>query len=98
MMAEVTQYSFSHKEIVELLIKKQGIHEGQWSILIAVGSAALNLGPTADQINPTVLIAFQKIGIQRMPEGLPPDNNITVDAAKVNPAKPAAKTKKMAKA
>ena len=97
-MAEIGQYFFSHKEIVEMLIKQQDIHEGKWSLLVAIGSTVANIGPTPEQIVPSVLVQLQKIGIQRMPGGLPPENGITVDAGVVNPARPAQKPRKALKA
>jgi hypothetical protein len=81
-MAEINQYVFSFKEIVEALIRKQGIHEGIWGIYVEFGLSAINAGPSPDQILPTALIPVQKIGIQRLPN----ESNIALDAAKVNPA------------
>jgi hypothetical protein len=83
-MPEVNQYSFSHKELVELMIKKAGIHEGKWMMSITFGFGAINSGPTPDQMMPTGVVGVQTIGILRAPTESP--EPLTVDAAVVNPA------------
>jgi len=83
-MAEANQITFGHQEVAEALVKKQGIHEGFWGVYVEFGFAAANLANPADakSLIPTAFNMVQKIGIQRFPEA----NNLTVDAAKVNPA------------
>ncbi len=85
-MAEVTSYAFSHKEITELLIKKQDIHEGLWSITIQFGLGATNIaaGPDDPNTAPAAITIVKQIGIQRQEQPSP----LTVDAAKVNPSRP----------
>jgi hypothetical protein len=89
-MAEVAQVLFDYDEVVEALIKKQGIHEGIWQLSIEFGIAAANLegiktseDPEApiNQITPSAIIPIRKIGIIRTHQL----SNIAVDAAKVNP-------------
>lgn len=83
-MPEVNQYVFSHKEIVEMLIKAADIHEGKWTLSVTFAFAAINGGPTPDQVMPSAIAGVQTIGIQRaLPDAPDP---ITVDAAKINPA------------
>lgn len=88
-MAEAKNYVFDHRELAELLVKQQDIHEGLWGVYIEFGFAAANVSadPTASAVNklllPTALTIVQKIGIQQFPE----PSNLTVDAAKVNPRK-----------
>lgn len=82
-MAEANQYTFSFKEIVEALIKKQGIHEGLWGIYIEFGFSASNINtdPVGKHLVPGAVNIVQRIGIQQFPE----PSNLTVDAAEVNP-------------
>jgi hypothetical protein len=80
-MAEASQIMFSHKEVVEALIKKQDLHEGIWALAINFGWQATNMGPTETSLNPAAIAAVLSIGIQRSDK----ETNLTVDAAKLNP-------------
>lgn len=82
-MGEADRIFFSLREISELLVKKQGVHEGLWGLSIEFGLAAQNIptSPDGDTIVPAALSLVQRIGIQRFEK----PNNMTVDAAEVNP-------------
>lgn len=81
-MAEVVKnYLFEPKEIVEMLIKKQDLHEGIWGLLVNFNFSAVNAGPTEDQMLPTLVAAVSRIGLQPFPK----EGNISLDAAKINP-------------
>ena len=81
MAEEVVIHLFGHKEIVELLIKRQDIHEGLWCLAVEFGFAAANVGPTPDQIAPSGVVAIVRIGIKQSQTA----DALTVDAAKANP-------------
>lgn len=85
-MAETTNYLFDYKEVATALIKHQGIHEGLWGIGIEFGFTAQNvpiLGPEGQRnVAPAAILPVQKIGLNRWNE----PNNMTVDAAEINPA------------
>jgi hypothetical protein len=83
-MAEPTEIMFNHKELVELMIKKQNIHEGIWMVSVKFGMQATNFGvaPDGSDILPTAMLPVMAIGIHRADKM----NNIAVDAALVNPA------------
>ena len=95
-MAEVAQYVLSHKELLEILIKENDIHEGHWSLTIGFQIGVGPQGPSPDQVFPGVSIAVNQIGIQRIPEGQQTSGpgNIVVDAKVTNPAR---SSKKMSK-
>jgi hypothetical protein len=80
-MAEPSQIIFSYKEVVEALLKKQGIHEGVWALYIKFGLAAMNSGPSESDLHPTALVPVLEIGVQKADK----ETNIAVDAANVNP-------------
>jgi hypothetical protein len=80
-MAEATQIVFSHKEVVEALLKKQGIHEGIWGLYARFGIGASNVGTTPSDILPAAIVPLMELGLQKFEQ----ENNIAVDAAKVNP-------------
>lgn len=82
-MGEANQILFDYKEVAEALIRKQGIREGLWGLYFEFGFGALNLGDEATKVlTPTAITSIKRVGLQRFPE----ENNLTVDAAKVNPA------------
>jgi len=82
-MAETKQIVFSHKEVAELLIKKQGIHDGFWGIYFELGLAggAIPSQPSGGAVVPAAMVLIQKIGILKFDK----PNSLTVDAAEVNP-------------
>jgi hypothetical protein len=82
-MPETNSITFSHKEVAEALVKKQDLHEGLWGIYIefAIGAANISQSPEDPNILPAAIVPVNKIGIQRFPS----PNNLTVDAAVVNP-------------
>jgi hypothetical protein len=82
-MAETAQIVFSHKEVVEALIKQQGIHEGRWMIMMQFGIQGMNVGKGSPQnLVPAALVPIVAIGLQKTDQ----DTNLSVDAAEVNPA------------
>lgn len=80
-MAEATQFTFSHREVVEALIKKQDIHEGLWALYVEFGLGAGNVGPDENALNPAAIVAVGKIGLLKAET----PSNLTVDAAIANP-------------
>lgn len=80
-MPEVKQIVFSHKEVVEALVKKHGLHEGLWGLYMEFGIAGVNVGSGPDDLNPAAVVPVLKIGLQQFGEL----NSMTVDAAAVNP-------------
>lgn len=84
-MAESRQYLFKFKELAELMIKSQNIHDGFWGIYVEFGIQGTNLNISPDQENlvPTAIIPVLHIGLQRFDQ----PNSLTVDASAVNPAK-----------
>ena len=86
-MAEVNQIVFSHRELIELLIKKAGVHEGKWGLILNM-NVATGLVGTPEQAAPGVIVSIPNIGIQRTPPDAPEvAGNVSVDAAQVNPKK-----------
>lgn len=83
-MPEPSQYVFKHRELVEIMIKRAGVHEGKWMLLANFGLAAVNSGPNEDEIMPTAVVPLQSLGIQRAAPDSP--KSLVVDAAEVNPA------------
>lgn len=74
---------FSYQDVVESLLKRQGIHEGLWGISIsfAFGAVIANSTDAPENFLPAAIVPVREIGIQKFET----ESNLTVDAAKVNP-------------
>ena len=81
-MPEATQVVFKHKELAEILVKHQNIHDGIWGLFIRFGIGASNVGASEADFNPAAIVPVLEIGLQKFDK----ETNISVDAAKVNPA------------
>lgn len=84
-MPEAKNYLFSYAELAEIMIKKLDIHEGLWGLYLEFGLGGTNIqtSPDSKTIAPAAITIIKGIGIQRFDS----HNNLTVDAAEVNPAK-----------
>ena len=90
-MPETNQLIFSFKEVVTALIKAHDIHDGIWGFILNFGLNAQNIGPNENELRPAALIPVISVGLMKFDK----ETNLSVDAAKVNPAMPAnSKTKK----
>jgi hypothetical protein len=75
--------TFTHAQVSEALVKYNDIHEGIWGLYVEFGIAGVNVGPTQEDINPAAIVPILKVGLQTFDKA----NNMTVDAAVVNPKK-----------
>jgi hypothetical protein len=82
-MAEATQYTFSWAEVAELLIRKQDIHEGDWTAAVEFVVTAAVVGPTPTDAKPGLMVMSNSVQLVRTQPNTPP--HLVVDAAKVNP-------------
>ena len=82
-MPEATQVVFKHKELAEILVKAQNIHEGIWGLFLRFGIGGSNVGPSEDELQPAAIVPVLEIGLQKFEK----ETNLSVDAAKVNPKK-----------
>lgn len=82
-MPEPTEIMFGYRELVELMIKKQDLHEGIWSLSLRFGMKATNIGTSQESNDniPTAMVGVLAIGLSRTDK----ENNLSIDAAKVNP-------------
>lgn len=88
-MAEAQTYMFSYKEIVEALIKQQGIHEGLWGISMRFGISGANMpgqNPATEPLMPVAIVPVLEVGLQKVTEEMKHLPGIC-DAAVVNPKK-----------
>ena len=81
-MPETTNIEFDYKEVAEALIRYHDIHEGLWGVSIKFGIQGANIGQSeGSDVTPAAIVPILKLGLRRFDE----PNNLTVDAAKVNP-------------
>ena len=80
-MADATQFVFGFRELAELLVKRQGIHDGLWGVSVKFGLSAMNVSQDGQELRPAAIVPIMEIGIQRFNEA----STLTVDAALVNP-------------
>ncbi len=81
-MPEIKHYAFSHREIVEMLVKNLDIHDGFWGITIefGFGAGAFPAPPKGSPV-PGAIVQVSRIGIQKFDQPIPE----SVDAAAINP-------------
>lgn len=80
-MAESSMILFGFQELAEMMVKQQDIHDGLWGIYIRFGIGAANAADATGTFYPTALVPVKELGLQRFDA----PNNLTVDAAEVNP-------------
>lgn len=78
-MPDVTQYTFKHRELLEILVRKAGVREGRWQLVMNFGFAAGNFGPSDAELSPGAITAVNWVGIQKAASESPAA--LTVDAA-----------------
>src|SRR6266513_3063043 len=86
-MADPTQFVWTHKELLTLMLKDRDIHEGRWVLLLNWGMSPGNFGPSESEFSPGMLVASTRQGSLRQDPGRPtPPQELYVDAAEINPA------------
>jgi hypothetical protein len=81
-MHQSTQIYFVLREVIEILLKNRGIHDGHWIPVLKFSTAGTNIGLNGGEPLPAAVIQVQEIGLQRVDEPVPG----SVSAALVNPA------------
>jgi hypothetical protein len=83
-MAEPTQFVFSHKELTEMLIKNQGLHDGIWTVGFQLGMGNTHVpSPSGGETVPAVIVSILGVALQKVEKDAPN----ALDAAHVNPKK-----------
>ena len=84
-MTDDIKHSFSHEELLAILLKSAGIHEGLWMLSINFGLSATNLSNSnngEENLRPCVMAFVENFGLMRVERAL---KGLTLDAAIVNP-------------
>ncbi len=84
-MAQASRFEFNNKELLELMLRKQDIHEGHWALQAKFSFAAMNIGTQTDgsDANPAGVVGLLGLALELVPEPVP----FSVNAADVNPKK-----------
>lgn len=81
------------RELVVMLVKHYGLHQGRYDLFLEYQFAFGNFGPAPEQLLPSAVLGISHFGLIAVAEGSK-GGPFTVDAAIVNPAsKPGKKAK-----
>ena len=84
---------FSHKAVIEAMIKRQGLHKGRWMLVAELGlrgsyvQARTEAEKDKTQLVPAGIITILRLALRQTDE----INELSVDAAEVNPLPKAAR-------
>ena len=70
-MPEANQYTFTHKELTEMLVRQAGLHEGRWMPMLTLGFGPGNFGPSESEVVPGAIVTITNVGIQKAPAESP---------------------------
>jgi len=84
-MAETKQITFTYRELAEMMVRRAGLTEGLWGIVVRFGISAANVGQSPEDILPAAIVPVLEIGLQRAEE----PSRLTVDAAELTKSSPA---------
>ena len=76
-MDNATQFQFELLDVAKILLKKQGIKTGLWTIGVNFGIAPMNAGPSPETVRPSMMISLDKLLISKVDEPGP----LTIDAS-----------------
>ena len=79
-------YSFTHKELLGLLIKASNVHEGEWQLQLTFSFTAGNFGPDEESMMPGSVAVVNQVSITRAKPESP--KSLVLDASKVNACRP----------
>ena len=78
-MSNATQYQFELVEIAKLLLRKQQIKDGLWTIGVAFNVGAMLAGPEPDKVRPSMMVSIERLVLTKTDDLTP----LTVDASKL---------------
>lgn len=82
-MGEPSNYTFDLKEVAEMLVRKQGITDGQWLIGFEFIFTAGMMGPSSPEALPGTMTLINKVTLAKHPPGAP-SSPLVVDAGALN--------------
>lgn len=80
-MDNVSQFQFELVDVAKMLLKKEGVRDGKWTLGVNFNIATTLAGPTPDAARPTILVSVEKVILQRAEANTP--SALIVDAAEL---------------
>jgi hypothetical protein len=78
-MPDVESLSFTHIELLKLMIREAKIREGKWMLQVQFNIIGGNFGPDQGHVSPGAMIVVDQIGLARAKDGAPP--SLVIDAS-----------------
>jgi hypothetical protein len=78
-MNNATQYQYELVEIARMLLAKQGIKEGRWTLGVGFAISAAHAGPSPDAVRPSMVVSVDKIMLSRAEPNTP--EQLVIDAS-----------------
>jgi len=79
-MPEAEHIVYTHKELVELMLRDRGITSGHWAIFFKFRLLGANLvGTDEAEMKPAAVTFIEAVGIQRVDQPMP----LSVDASRI---------------
>lgn len=64
-MPDIETYSFTHRELLALMIKAAGFPNGDWQLSVNLGFSAGNFGPDDQNMNPGAAVMIAGLAIAK---------------------------------
>ncbi len=80
-MPEANSYNFTHKAVLELLVRSAGVTEGEWMLAMNFGFTAGNFGPDENSMLPGAVSVVNHVGIAKATVDTP--KALKIDASNV---------------
>lgn len=64
-MPEIETYTFSHRELLSMLIRAAGVKDGDWQLQVNFGFTAGNFGPNDESMNPGSVAIIRHLAITK---------------------------------
>ena len=93
-MNGMTQIIYDPRELIAMILKERGIHDGMWTLSVEFQLGVGFAGTQPSQALPTAMASVSRIGIARANE----QGGISFDAAELNPPPPQAPARRRGKA
>lgn len=78
-MNNATQYQFELAEIARMLLARQNIKEGRWTVGVGFAVSTAHAGPSPEAVRPSMIVSVDKIMLSRAEPNTP--EQLVIDAS-----------------